>query len=85
MTKYKVQSLRSLREEMKAVARGERPPPADAAKPSFNSPSVAVKKIPAVTLPVEIYRENRIREFDEAEADLAKALNYRGRPKKTAR
>ena len=25
MTKYKVQNLRSLREEMKAVARGERP------------------------------------------------------------
>jgi predicted transcriptional regulator len=37
MTKYKVQSLRSLRNEMKAVARGERPAPSDAAKPSFNS------------------------------------------------
>ena len=29
---------------------------------------------PAVTLPVEIYSEERIREFDEAEAGLAKAL-----------
>ena len=37
MTKYKIQNLRSLREEMKAVVRGERPAPADAAKPSFNS------------------------------------------------
>ena len=39
---------------------------------------------PAVTLPVEIYSEKRIREFDEAEADLAKVLQ--GRPvKKSAR
>jgi predicted transcriptional regulator len=37
MTAFKIRSLRSLREEMKAVARGERPAPADAAKPSFNS------------------------------------------------
>lgn len=33
----KVQSLRSLREEMKAVARGEQPAPADASKPSFKA------------------------------------------------
>src|SRR3989442_16020312 len=32
----KIQSLRSLREEMKAVARGERPAPLDAGRPSFN-------------------------------------------------
>jgi predicted transcriptional regulator len=43
MTKYKVQSLRSLRDEMKAVARGERPAPADAAKPSFNSVDAVVR------------------------------------------
>jgi len=43
MTKYKVQSLRSLREEMKAVARGERPAPADARKPSFNSVDALVR------------------------------------------
>jgi AbrB family looped-hinge helix DNA binding protein len=30
---------------------------------------------PGVTLPIEIYSEKRIREFDEAEADLAKTLN----------
>lgn len=29
---------------------------------------------PAVTLPVEIYSDERIREFDAAEAELAKAL-----------
>jgi predicted transcriptional regulator len=43
MTKYKVQSLRSLRGEMKAVARGERPAPADAGKPSFNSVDAVVR------------------------------------------
>jgi predicted transcriptional regulator len=43
MTKYKVQSLRSLRDEMKGVARGERPAPADAAKPSFNSVDAVVR------------------------------------------
>ena len=43
MTKYKVQSLRSLREEMKAVARGERPAPANAGKPSFNSVDAVVR------------------------------------------
>jgi predicted transcriptional regulator len=43
MTKYKVKNLRSLREEMKAVARGERPAPAEAGKPSFNSVDAVVR------------------------------------------
>ena len=43
MTKYKVQNLRSLREEMKAVARGGRAAPVDAAKPSFNSVDAMVR------------------------------------------
>ena len=43
MTKYKVQNLRSLRNEMKAVARRERPAPTDAAKPSFNSVEAIVR------------------------------------------
>ena len=43
MTSFKIRSLRSLREEMKAVARGERPAPADAAKPSFNSVEAVVR------------------------------------------
>jgi AbrB family looped-hinge helix DNA binding protein len=34
---------------------------------------------PAVTLPLELYTEKRIREFDEAEAELDKALR---RPKR---
>ena len=37
---------------------------------------------PAVTLPIEIYSAKRIREFDEAEADLAKVLDRRNRPKR---
>jgi len=32
---------------------------------------------PAVTLPVEFYSDKRIREFDEAEAELAKVLQRR--------
>jgi predicted transcriptional regulator len=43
VTKLKIQSLRSLREEMRAVARGERPAPADAAMPSFNSVEAVVR------------------------------------------
>lgn len=43
MTSYKVRSLRSLREEMKAVARGDRPAPAGAARPSFNSVEAVVR------------------------------------------
>jgi len=39
---------------------------------------------PAVTLPVEIYSEKRIREFAEAEAGLAKVLQKRP-AKKSAR
>ncbi len=30
---------------------------------------------PAVTLPVELYTGERVREFDEAEAELAEALD----------
>jgi predicted transcriptional regulator len=37
MTGYKVQDLSALEDEMRAVARGERVPPADAAAPSFES------------------------------------------------
>jgi predicted transcriptional regulator len=43
MKDAKVQSLRSLREEMKAVGRGEKPAPADASKPSFNSVEAIVR------------------------------------------
>ena len=43
MTNYRVQTLRSLREEMKAVAKGHKPARADAAKPSFNSIDAVVR------------------------------------------
>jgi predicted transcriptional regulator len=43
MTEYKIQSLRSLRNEMRAVARGERPAPADAGRPSFDSVDAVVR------------------------------------------
>ncbi len=43
MKRYKIQNLASLEEEMRAVARGERPAPADAAKPSFNSVDAVVR------------------------------------------
>ncbi|MGH8610461.1 MAG: AbrB/MazE/SpoVT family DNA-binding domain-containing protein [Gammaproteobacteria bacterium] len=36
---------------------------------------------PAVTLPIEIYDEKRIREFDEAEAQLEKVLSRRKKAK----
>ena len=42
-----VQSLRSLRAEMKAVARGERLARADAGKPSFNSVEAVVRLLTA--------------------------------------
>ena len=35
---------------------------------------------PAVTLPVEMYTEKRIREFDEAEGELARLLRRRKKP-----
>lgn len=43
MKKYKIQSLHSLKDEMKAVARGERPALLDAARPSFNSVEAIVR------------------------------------------
>ena len=35
---------------------------------------------PAITLPVEIYSEKRIQEFDAAEADLDKLLRRKKKP-----
>lgn len=43
MTKFRIQSLRSLRDEMRAVARGERTAPTGAAKPSFESVEAVVR------------------------------------------
>ena len=43
MIKSKIQSLRSLIEDMKAVARGDKAAPKDAAMPSFESLDVVVR------------------------------------------
>lgn len=43
MKRTKIQNLRSLREEMKAAARGERTARSDAGKPSFNSVEAVVR------------------------------------------
>jgi predicted transcriptional regulator len=43
MKDARIQSLRALRAEMKAVARGERRPSRDAAKPSFNSVEAVIR------------------------------------------
>jgi len=43
MKRAKIQNLRVLREEMKAVARGERRAPSDASRPSFNSIEAVVR------------------------------------------
>lgn len=43
MTAPKIQNLRSLREEMKSVARGDKPAPRDAAEPSFESVETLVR------------------------------------------
>jgi predicted transcriptional regulator len=43
MRRQKIQDLSALEREMRAVARGERPAPADAAKPSFNSVEAVVR------------------------------------------
>ena len=37
MKRFKIQSTRTLEEQMQAVARGEKPAPKDAAEPSFES------------------------------------------------
>lgn len=43
MTASKIRSLDDLEAEMRAVARGEKPAPADAAKPSFESVEALVR------------------------------------------
>jgi AbrB family looped-hinge helix DNA binding protein len=39
---------------------------------------------PAVTLPVEVYSGERVREFDEAEQELAAVLQPAARPRRSA-
>jgi hypothetical protein len=44
VTEHKIQSMDDLEAEMRAVARGEKPAPADAARPSFESVEAANAK-----------------------------------------
>jgi len=78
-TTYKVQSLRSLREEMKSVARGERPAPTDSARPSFNSTEALVRLLtPANRALLALIRDRK----PESVAVLAK-LSGRAQPNLT--
>ena len=43
MTRARIMSHRALKDQMKAVARGERPAPPDAARPSFESAQALVR------------------------------------------
>jgi predicted transcriptional regulator len=43
MKRYKIQGLAALEREMRAVARGERRAPSDAARPSFSSVAAVVR------------------------------------------
>ena len=43
MKRSKIQDLASVETEMRSVARGERPAPVDAAKPSFNSVEALIR------------------------------------------
>jgi predicted transcriptional regulator len=79
MTRFKIQGLRSLRDEMKAVARGERPAPADAAKPSFNSVDAIVRLLtPENRALLAIIRDRK----PTSVADLA-AMSGRAQPNLT--
>ena len=75
----RIQSLKSLREEMKAVARGERPAPADAARTSFNSTEALVRLLtPGNRALLALIRDRK----PESVAALAK-LSGRAQPNLT--
>ena len=68
MSRIKIQNLRSLRDEMRAVARGERTAPADAGRPSFNSVEAVVRLLtPANRRLLAVIRDRKPRSV----ADLA--------------
>lgn len=74
MKHAKVQNLRALREEMKAVARGERPTPPDASKPSFNSVEAVVRLLtPANRRLLALIRDQKPRSVAELVAMTGRA------------
>ncbi|SRR5687767_13730661 len=76
MTSYKIKSHKEVREEMKAVARGEKPAPADAAQPSFESAEVLLRLLtPENRDLLKIIRDKR----PQSVADLAR-LTHRAGP-----
>ena len=76
MTGYKIQSHKDLRNEMKAVARGEKPAPADAARRSFESADVLLRLLtPENRMLLRLIRDER----PQSVADLAR-LSKRAEP-----
>lgn len=76
MTKYKVQSHNALFEEMKAVARGEKPAPDDAAMPSVESAEVLLRLLTRENRELlRMIRDNK----PESVADLAR-MSHRAQP-----
>jgi predicted transcriptional regulator len=76
VTIFKIKTHRQLREEMKAVARGERPAPADAAQPTFESAEVVLRLLtPENRVLLRTIRDER----PQSVADLAR-LTHRAGP-----
>lgn len=72
MTGYKIQNHTDLRNEMKAVARGERSAPIDAARPSFESAEVLLRLLtPENRTLLRLIRD----EHPQSVADLARLSN----------
>jgi predicted transcriptional regulator len=81
MASFKIKKHREIREEMKAVARGEKQAPADAAMPSFESAEVLLRLLtPENRDLLKIIRDER----PQSVADLAR-LTHRQAPISCAR
>jgi predicted transcriptional regulator len=79
MKRAKIQNLRALREEMKAVARGNRRAPSDASRPSFDSIEAVVRLLtPANRRLLALIRDRK----PESVAELV-ALTGRAQPNLT--
>ena len=75
MTSYKIKGHKEVMEEMKAVARGEKPAPADAAQPSFESAEVLLRLLtPENRHLLKIIRDKR----PQSVADLARLTDRAG-------